>query len=227
MKKLLLTTALCCCTWLSLAQNPELFEHTWYLTEMTVDLGESTFVNQVEPGIQTDLVIEPDLEYYGNMACNGFMGQFTYLGDDTFQVDEFMTTLLECMYQDHSQFELEFSSYFQDDDVWYILYQADDIYYLELHAYPGYALLYQNTLLSIEQFRLNQIVLSPNPSKGLVHLDGTDQMEGTFSVHDLAGQLIMQGDLRPTIDLGAQQAGIYFVRVHSSTASKVFKVIKE
>lgn len=227
MKKLLLTTALCCCAWLTQAQNPELFEHSWYLTEMTVDLGESTYVNQVEPGIQPDLIIESDLEFYGNMACNGFMGQFTYDGDDTFLVDEFMTTLIECMYQDHVQFELEFSSYFQDDDIWYILYEANDIVYLELHAYPGYALLYQNTVLSTEQFQLNQIALAPNPTKDIVYLNGIDQLEGSYSVHDLTGQLIAQGDLQRSIDLSAHQTGVYFITVQIGAAQRVIKVVRQ
>jgi len=226
MKKTLFYFFLLSCSIGSYGQDPALFEHGWYLTEMTVDLGESTYVNQVDPGIQPNLIIESDLEFYGNMACNGFTGQFTYDGDDTFLLDEFMTTLLECMYQDHVQFELEFSSYFETEEVFYILYEANDIIYLELHAFPGYALLYQNTLLSVEQFQLNQIAIVPNPSNDVIYLNGIDQLEGSYKLHDVTGQLLAQGKLQGSINLSNRAAGLYFVTLESGTARRVIKVIR-
>lgn len=84
-------------------------------------------------------------------------------------------------------------------------------------------------LLANNNFENNSVLLSPNPTKGVVHIasKGTISSVLLFDVQGRILETVTAAGEQMDFDLGQQASGIYFVKVATEKGSKVQKIIKE
>lgn len=81
---------------------------------------------------------------------------------------------------------------------------------------------------------LQKITLSPNPTSGLVNLEGTIEnclFLAKIRIHNTNSQLLLEaklvGDSLPTIDLSAFVPGIYFMSIETWNHLEIKKLVKD
>jgi hypothetical protein len=94
-----------------------------------------------------------------------------------------------------------------------------------------YASLYSATVstnasLSVEDFLSTELLIYPNPSKDIIHLDLT-QIE-TVVIYNTIGKVVLEkSGNNNIIDIQQLQAGVYFIKVTSESKKYFQKIIKE
>lgn len=88
---------------------------------------------------------------------------------------------------------------------------------------------YKNlTYLSINDNTLNTIVLSPNPTNGMVTINAPNSIIVAIEVYDMLGKQISSShSLSNTINLENLQTGMYLVKIKTEQGFLVKKIIKE
>ncbi|GGF24037.1 T9SS type A sorting domain-containing protein [Flavobacterium limi] len=86
--------------------------------------------------------------------------------------------------------------------------------------------LYVNPQLGVNENTLeeNSITVSPNPTSGLVTLNGVENVK-SITVFDGAGKQVLTSDNTTSVNLSHQTKGIYFVKVETEKGSSTKKVI--
>ena len=73
----------------------------------------------------------------------------------------------------------------------------------------------------------NNIMVWPNPTRGIVHVNSNERKKIVFSVFDIYGKRITEGIADDVVDLSAYNPGIYFISIDSEEGrSEVFRIIK-
>jgi len=72
---------------------------------------------------------------------------------------------------------------------------------------------------------LSQVVVSPNPTSGIVHINKV--IDGYFKIIDNMGRVLQEGEIKENYNLIDQPAGIYMLLLQTENESKYFKVIKQ
>ena len=232
MKKTLLILLIGFFSFQSLAQDPELFK-TWYLSEMWVDLGDTSLVIDVDPPISPNFTLESSLEYYGDVACNGYFGAFTYNNQtDNFTIENFVTTLAICDYDSHNDFEGQYFNYFDglSNTIDYYIFEYGNEQTLTLEFIPGFELVYQNTpLLSIDGFQKNSIRIYPNPVSNTLYISSEKNMIERIVVYSISGKIVLKrnGNQNNSIDVSSLSKGMYFIELYSTKGKTVKKFMKK
>lgn len=90
-----------------------------------------------------------------------------------------------------------------------------------------------NGTLSNQNFELNNVVVYPNPSRGIFNISLGDVQPTAIDVYDLTGKIILtKKDIQTSnfelpIDLTNAATGIYFVKITANNQSTVKRIIKE
>ncbi|BCY27933.1 M4 family metallopeptidase [Flavobacterium okayamense] len=86
--------------------------------------------------------------------------------------------------------------------------------------------------LSNESFNTNEILVYPNPSKGIYNISlGTNQLE-KIEVYDINGRLILnqnsfENSFETKIDLSNASTGVYFIKISAEGKNFVKRIVKE
>jgi len=80
----------------------------------------------------------------------------------------------------------------------------------------------------LESVALNEIIVYPNPTKGILSLNGDTSKILNIEVYSLLGTklMILKTDFR-TINLNAFENAVYFMKLNTINASKIIKIIKQ
>lgn len=87
--------------------------------------------------------------------------------------------------------------------------------------------------LSNQNFEMNNIVVYPNPSKGIFNISLGNIQPTAIDVYDLTGKVILSksaiqsSNIETSIDLSNAATGIYFVKITAENQSTVKRIIKE
>lgn len=87
--------------------------------------------------------------------------------------------------------------------------------------------------LSNQNFEMNNIVVYPNPSKGIFNISLGNIQPTAIDVYDLTGKVILSksaiqsSNIGTSIDLSNAATGIYFVKITAENQSTVKRIIKE
>ena len=90
-----------------------------------------------------------------------------------------------------------------------------------------------NGTLSNQNFELDNILVYPNPSKGIFNITFGNIQPTTIDVYDLSGKIILSkkdiqvSNIETSIDLSNASQGIYFVKITANNQSTVKRIIKE
>lgn len=87
--------------------------------------------------------------------------------------------------------------------------------------------------LSNQNFEMNNIVVYPNPSKGIFNISLGNIQPTAIDVYDLTGKVILSksaiqsSNIETSIDLSNAATGVYFVKITAENQSTVKRIIKE
>ncbi|PXY46008.1 T9SS type A sorting domain-containing protein [Flavobacterium hydrophilum] len=86
--------------------------------------------------------------------------------------------------------------------------------------------LYTNPALGINENTLdeNSITVSPNPTSGLVNVNGVENVK-SITVFDVAGKQVLSADNTSSVNLSLQPKGVYVVKVETENGSATKKVL--
>jgi hypothetical protein len=223
------------------AQDPQLFQNTWYLHELVVD-GISNI-----PPINVEIPFIP-AQFYENgildtgMCENTGSGDLEYIGIDEFLVLEMVFLQGECY--ENIPFNQDFSNLYQN--FWSPLVGSGTITYditeegtlsLTITSPNGdYAVYKDVVLLSIDSFLSNyKFMIYPNP---VIEILNVKKLNNTingvfFSIHDLQGKLmkfesIEEINTNISLNVNHLKSGLYFLTISKKNGEKqTLKFIKQ
>ena len=214
----------------SFAQDPDLYQ-TWHLISYEYDLGPIFFVNNIQPSISPTIIIGQNLDYMGDAACNGYLGNFSFDAVNDLLINEsFDATLSLCDYQDHDAFEVDYFGYFGNYPVPVIYSITSDTsgnMFLSLEFNAGYILNYQNFPLSIPDQSLVRLDIYPNPVSNELYISSDNLQVEKINIYSINGKEVMSVETADkSIDVSRLQQGVYFIEVTSGEGKNIQKFIK-
>jgi hypothetical protein len=231
MKKLILLIYFVIANFQCFGQSGALFQD-WYLLSYEFN-GEQYNISEISPNISPDLIINQDLSFSGIAACNDYTGNFSYdTINDLLYVEGFATTLDICNYQTHTDFELNYFSFFEINNSFsYDTLFDESFEYLDLILSEGFLLHYRNSPLvfSVESMDFFEVLIYPNPIENTLHIKNIHGVTlNTLQVYDVLGNLVLeQHDSLVQIDFTGIASGLYFVVIIRPEGNLVKKVVKE
>jgi len=88
---------------------------------------------------------------------------------------------------------------------------------------------YKNeNFLGVNDVSTSEIILAPNPTSGVVTLQGQDLLIKSITVYDVLGQLVLtQNNNKKNVDLSLLSSGIYLIKIETEQGVEVKKIVKE
>ncbi len=214
----------------TVAQDPRLFEHTWYLYSMQpTDLDPVYIVSEIEPPISPYLTINENLEFYGEAACNSYNGLYEAVGQNFLTKLQFSETGEDCGIPDHNSFEDGYFSIVME--MVYSITPDGSGYVLTTEtALMGNAI-FKSYPLSLSEIQKNKFQLYPNPAKDILYLNPTNPAENlNVKIFNFEGRLLTNLNLEKQTSLNVSnlESGMYFLNIEDENGNtEVMKFLKE
>lgn len=220
------------------AQDPELFEHTWHLTKVTVD--------------GTDY-IPAEFGFFPNVQFYEFEGIYEIAFADPYntlcstRIDNFQTnpnrfSIIQgdwvCLPGQNCNPDPEAPCtiiYGNHADIYYttngpLIYfieqESDETYTLEVTNAEGNQAFYSSEFLSVEDFLFHNLSIYPNPTINNLYINKTFNQSVEATIYNLTGKQLQTQTLETsssTIDVKALKKGLYFVVFESESGQRVSK----
>lgn len=207
------------------AQDPQLFENTWYLQKVVIDSEEHLPPSNDEVNFVGLNFYESGFNDFFTTVCNNFTGSLIY--DNVIQnfiFNEFAITLLECDIQENGLFEgLYFGFYLNEIEEpfpYTITIDGNNNKMLVITNLNGDEAFYGDQLLTNRDFSNTIFSIYPSPVKEELNLkslsNGTGNLE--IKIYDLTGKLLIStfSKTDTTINMGNLKQGLYFIVVENS-----------
>jgi hypothetical protein len=202
--------------------------NSWYYVGYEVDLI-GYIPLEVDPPFNPTLVIENDLSFSGEGACNTFSGTFVYDPiENTVAVSTLQRTNNQCQFQSHTDLDEQYIGRFEVGtwDPFFVGVVSSD--YLTLVAFNGFGPHFSTSpLLNSEIPDLQRIEVYPNPATSIVYVDnaGTNTR---FELIDLNGKIIKYGTYQiEGIEIDYLYSGIYLLKLETEDSVQILKFIKQ
>jgi len=213
------------------AQDPQLFENTWYLQRIIIDGQDhlppvNSEVDHVTLNIGTDFIV--------TIVCESISGPILVIENDFFEVEEFIFLPDNCFLPETIAFEnIYFNDFFNFDIQNYtfnyiIETGSNDTKVLTLTNNIGNQAIYNNQLLSNEDFHKGQFIIHPNPIKNELFIS-SNNINGalTLKIFNIEGKLLSTQSLeienQTSIDVSQLVSGIYFLNIEDESGNTTIK----
>lgn len=221
---------------ISFAQDPEIFENTWYLQRIIIDGQDhlppvNSEVDHVTLNIGMDFIV--------TIVCGSISGPILVIENDFFEVEEFIFISDNCFLPETIDFEnIYFNDFFNFDIQNYtfdyiIETGSNDTKVLTLTNNIGNQAVYNNQYLSNANFHKGQFIIHPNPIKNELFII-SNNIDGalTLKTFNIAGKLLKTQNVvfenQISIDVSQLSRGIYFLHIEDENGNKeVKKFVKE
>lgn len=224
---------------ISFAQDPQLFENTWYLQKIIIN-----GVSHYPPGINGEAaIIECHIteNNFGTTVCDSRGADISSFDDvnNTFSVGLFVSLAEDCPFQENQIFQ---DLYFDDFLHWsepsntyqYLIgVGANDSRTLTLKNSDNYQAIYGNEALNIQNFNGERFSLYPNPAKNELFLSSKNTGGNLdVTIFNMEGRVLITQNLafekQGSLDVSNLSAGIYFLNIKTEDGNvEVKKFIKE
>ena len=219
---------------LCVAQDPQLFENDWYLYAVqATDLDTEYIVSEIEPSIFPFFIINENLEFNGEGACNSFTGLYEYFpSTNEMSAIDFMETGKDCGLQLHNSFESSYFAFISGGFGYSVMQDGTGLVLNLTIGLFGYAT-FKNYPLSISDISKNKFQLYPNPVKDKLHLSSkTETNNLKIKTYTIAGKLLSTQNItlakQASVDVSSLSNGIYFLHIEDGTRNiEVKKFIKK
>jgi hypothetical protein len=220
-----------------IAQDPRLFENTWYLEKMIID-----GVELENPG-GTNLVIniffynepDPDFQIYSPSCNQGYStDSITYSNTEFSLLDNLIFLGDTCGIPVWDEYVDTHAAYYIGIAVpppygpfTYSIESVNSYFRLTVENTDGDTAFYNSILLHIPSFEDVEFTLFPNPADTTLFID-TPQEVVQVLIYSVQGQKVMHmNNPSKEIDVSALDPGMYFVQIETSQGKLVKKLIKE
>ena len=212
------------------AQDPQLFDTTWYVTSIDLD-GNKYPTPPISP-INSDLThvtfLENTKEFFATF-CDG-MGGPTYVATDTsFELSGSYVFLIgTCETKQESIFQPKYFNVFLDDvgnflnPFAYEFTTNGSEILLSITNSEGNTAYYSNQPLSTPDFQSQSIQLYPNPVLDNLNIASEVPIR-SIHVYDIQGREVYATQFQPgnpTINTEALKAGVYFLKAENDTGQQ-------
>lgn len=219
----------------SSAQDPRLFENTWYLQNVIID-GQDNFPPSNEEVPYVPLWMEQN--HLETSVCDTGSGmiEFSSIDSSFFFTNGMAMTLGNCYISDNFPFQVIYfhdffnSNYITVDDifVYEIIDGGDNNYTLTITSAEGNQAIYGNQILATEDFKEFQFYIYPNPASDHLSLSSKD-IHGTIEVRifNVEGKLLKKrysnGKNDFQMDISSLSSGLYFLKIQTEEGNVVVK----
>lgn len=213
------------------AQDPRLFEDTWYLHGVVID-GQNYIPpsNNEVPFIALDFT---PISGFNTAVCDVLDGTVSY-GDLQFTFISMEITLLGCVEPENNAFQnIYLNNFYEDnnaDPFNYFIIEDDGIMSLIIISISGDEAYYSNQLLANPDLTTSVFEVYPNPTNNFLYLPLELAQQDLLStiVYDLNGRPIIElkGNLKDNwIDVSKLSSGFYILTLttkHGQSQSTKF-----
>ncbi|WP_299336883.1 T9SS type A sorting domain-containing protein [uncultured Psychroserpens sp.] len=220
-------------------QTPDMLGD-WFLHYLVVNSNQIFNPGLSAATINFDTSINNSgLHFDGFAICTGYVGDYYYNPQQTFNIAFFGTTLGDpCDTVEENNFEnLYFNSVLSTSEITELNYEitgtGDDMSLVITNLSNGNVAVYGRQVLSIDDNYAQpfQIQLKENPVNNTINLISSQSLltEHTYELFSITGQLIASGNLNTDqIDISQLKSGLYFLKVfNKAKSSETIKFIKE
>ena len=219
----------------SFAQDPQIFNNTWYLHNVIVN-----GIDNIPPNSNMNMMFSATS--LSTNACNAMFGSVVFENNTTqFSFSNYSITLNICedaavaMYQeiyfpvftDEIDTSPTFTSYFT-----YSISETEGVKTLIINSAFNKQAIYSNVALSTPQFNKESFSFYPNPSEDFIEikLNNSPSINTTLEIYNEIGILYKTEKLTVTntrIDTKNLASGIYFLKITTQNGITVKKLIKK
>lgn len=215
----------------SFAQDPQLFENTWYLQNVIIN-GEDNF-----PPSNDDVPFVPIIfgqDSVSTYVCDSLEGIVIY-NNSQFLVDGWSMTLGGCwgpFEQENSLFQGIYLDIFfvgnVDDPFDYNIINESNSKTLVITFSSGDEAIYSNRLLSQNEFDFSKLSIHPNPAKNELFLTSKNS-NGSLKakIFNIVGKLLSTQNVEVAnqtfIDVSQLTSGIYFLNIEDEYGNTEIK----
>lgn len=211
----------------SAAQDPRLFENTWYLQNIIID-GQDNFPPSNEEVPYVPLWMEQN--HLETSVCDTGSGmiEFSSIDSSFIFTNGMAMTLGNCYISDNFPFQVIYfhdffnSNYITVDDifVYEIIDGGDNNYTLTITSAEGNQAIYGNQILATEDFEEFQFYIYPNPASEHITLT-SNGANGPIDIKifNLEGKLLKNRNLSGkdnfSLDISEFSTGLYFLKMQT------------
>lgn len=222
---------------MAFAQDLRLFEHTWYLTELTQDgISQQPPNNEEVPNVPLNFSQEMEMQVMGTNVCNYTTGSAEYGNANTVWFRDYAITLIMCNSWANQTFEQQYFGFFTEhypNDIFnYEIFDIGDLLTLVLTSESGDQARYSNYNLATKPFAQCGFSIQPNPAHDFIDLKLENLSLGNTTVeiyNTLGAQCKSEKVISPMhqISVTDLSAGMYIVILKSETETYTGKFLKK
>jgi len=215
------------------AQDPQLFEHTWYFVNGEFDGEEFLPVNN----LQGELSFTIDFFEVNHTFCqeDGFSSIEYGEPNFFFNLGEFLVVLVGiCGEPEQTDFMHKHYSIYGDyqdtgeanNPFNYTIESINDFLQLTITNGEGDWAVYNSVLLSTPTFDQKSFMMHPNPVKENLNIQTNSNQSVSATIYDVSGKLIHKQFLEEnnsSINVKALNTGLYFVVFENERGERVSK----
>tara|TARA_R100001369_G_scaffold92136_1_gene135652 strand:+ start:3118 stop:3894 length:777 start_codon:yes stop_codon:yes gene_type:complete len=221
------------------AQDPELFEHTWYLEKVNVE-GEEYILTDYYTAETSITEFDEQNSSMHSSLCE-FMCFWATCSFDTeeniMNLSEYDTCVLtgECTAESQELYfyrDLYFSIFYTpqtgviNNPFTYTIEPVDNYQQLTIINGEGDWAVYNSVFLSTTDFNDTNFSMYPNPVKETLNINNPSNQTATATIYDVSGKKLQSHTLKnslSTIEVKTLRAGLYFIIFENEAGKRVRK----
>lgn len=231
------------------AQNPDLYNQTWYLHEIIDEESEDFYVEGYQPyggdpeieQITPYFILDSNLNFNGVGICNPFNGVLEY--DETSDSFRAISTNVETsscgVFEDMDEPRVIGPFGFIDSDPTSftiinptITNDEDGYQTFSFITQPFVNYTYRNvSVLSVNDFEKDVFTIYPNPTSDIIQFSSqSNSIITSIEVYSVLGSKVMEisdPNSLKTITLSSLNKGVYFIKIYSDQKSEIHQIIKK
>jgi hypothetical protein len=217
------------------AQDPQLFENTWYLHNLIIN-GQTLPPpsNSEVPYIPLDF-FENGNDDFTTTVCNSFSGTLVYGGSENFTIQDYSLTLIFCDLEENTIYEGIYLGFFFDPTTQdpyiepfpYTITVNGSAKTLIIENVNGDQAIYGNEILSTIDFKSSKLAIYPNPATDLLLIESSDKMINEIKIINVKGEKILKiqnfESKNNPLNIRHLASGIYFLIAKTEKGNITFK----
>lgn len=220
----------------SFAQDPQLFNVTWYLHNVIID-----GVNNIPPNPNMYLSFDSPTSFSAK-ACNTYGFQVAFPNNNTqFSVQWWSMSLEICQDQAAGNYQNIYIPVFLEGFSFnsatnqlltYSISEFEGVKTLIINSAFNKQAIYKTVALSTQQFNKESFTFYPNPSEDFIDINLIDNYlnDATLEIYNEIGILFKREKISlnsSRIDINNLPNGLYFIKISTEQGSTVKKLIKK
>ncbi|MEH6763991.1 MAG: T9SS type A sorting domain-containing protein [Aequorivita antarctica] len=217
----------------SFAQDPQLFENTWYLNKLTLS-GIEHVPPYSEPVVEESIFNENPTTL-GTGYCDFYGMDIIFDGSaNFFEVSSLVTFGDGCLFIENINFNELYLNFFENNTgelnnpFEYEVSTTGNTMNLLITNANGDSALYGDEQLSNKDFQNSQISIYPNPAIDKLYLSATNTLGNlTLKIFNVAGKFLSNQTLelenQTAIDVSNLTSGMYFLNIEDENGNTTIK----